>query len=87
MEQYKIMINRIFLVLLLLLILGYNKTTADIITVKQDGTGDFDTIQEGINASVDGDMVLVYPGTYYENINFLGKNISLASLGEIIGPI
>ncbi|MEA2103050.1 MAG: T9SS type A sorting domain-containing protein [Candidatus Cloacimonadota bacterium] len=29
---------------------------------------------------MDGDTVLVYPGTYYENIDFLGKNIKLGSL-------
>jgi hypothetical protein len=48
--------------------------------IKQDGTGDFISIQEGINASADTDTVLVYPGTYYENINFNGKNITVASL-------
>ncbi|MDO9577623.1 MAG: FlgD immunoglobulin-like domain containing protein [Candidatus Cloacimonadales bacterium] len=48
--------------------------------IKQDGTGDFTTIQEGINASVDTDTVLVYPGTYYENIIYNGKNITVASL-------
>ncbi|MDP8201440.1 MAG: choice-of-anchor Q domain-containing protein [Candidatus Tenebribacter burtonii] len=48
--------------------------------IKQDGTGDFFTIQEGINASVNGDTVLVYIGTYYENIDFIGKNITVASL-------
>ncbi len=53
---------------------------SQIITVKQDGTGDFTTIQEGINASVDGDTVLVYPGIYFENILYGGKEIILASL-------
>ncbi len=48
--------------------------------IKQDGTGDFTTIQAGINASQDNDIVLVYPGTYMENINFSGKNITVASL-------
>lgn len=48
--------------------------------IKQDGTGDFTTIQEGINASVNSDTVLVYPGTYFENIIYNGKNITVASL-------
>ncbi|MCK4654972.1 MAG: hypothetical protein KAU01_11075 [Candidatus Cloacimonetes bacterium] len=38
------------------------------------------TIQEGIDVSVDGDTVLVQTGIYVENINFSGKNITVASL-------
>jgi predicted outer membrane repeat protein len=38
------------------------------------------TIQAGIDVAVDADIILVQPGTYYENINYSGKNITVASL-------
>jgi parallel beta-helix repeat protein len=41
---------------------------------------DYPTIQQGIDASSDGDTVLAQPGTYVENINFNGHNIVLGSL-------
>lgn len=39
----------------------------------------YPNIQTAIGASGNGDTVLVEPGTYYENINFRGKNIVLTS--------
>ncbi len=50
------------------------------IIVDINGTGNYTSIQEGINNSVNGDTILVYPGTYFENINYNGKNITVASL-------
>ena len=42
--------------------------------------GDQPTIQGGIDAASTGNIVLVDEGTYYENINFKGKAITVASL-------
>ena len=41
--------------------------------------GDYTTIQEAISASVNGDTILVDEGTYFENINFIGRAITIAS--------
>ena len=40
----------------------------------------FNTIQEGVNHAYIGDTLLVQPGTYVENIDFIGKDIVVASL-------
>jgi predicted outer membrane repeat protein len=41
---------------------------------------DYPTIQLGIDNSINGDIVLILPGTYYENLNYNGKNIIVTSL-------
>ncbi|MHC4557075.1 MAG: hypothetical protein ACYS80_07190 [Planctomycetota bacterium] len=41
--------------------------------------GGYPTIQQAIQASNNGDTVIVNPGTYLEHINFRGKNIVVTS--------
>ena len=50
------------------------------LTVKQNGIGDYTKIQDAIDAAAINDTILVWPGTYYENISFFGKDLVLASL-------
>ncbi len=56
---------------------------------------DFATIQQAIGSSQAGDIVLVAPGVYAEQISFLGKSITVAGNGDgvildgtsLIGPL
>ena len=50
-----------------------------------DIPGDYPSIQQGIDASNDGDTVLVQPDTCFENIRFNGHRIVLSSLFIITG--
>jgi len=53
------------------------------ILVDASGAGDFETIQAAIDASMDGDVVVVRPGTYRERINYTGKAITVQSLDPL----
>jgi len=73
----KRMVLSIFIVLSFF---SFSLLFSETIIIDINGTGNYTSIQEGIDNSVNGDTVLVYPGTYYENINFNGRNIIVGSL-------
>ena len=77
--------HRATLMFLGVLLLGMTASTAnaDTIYVCWDGSGDYLTIQEGIDAASDGDEVVVCDGTYTgdgnRDLNFGGKPITVRS--------
>ena len=71
---------RFKLLLLLALIVVNSWLNSTTWHIKQDGTGNFTTIQEGIDACVNSDTILVYPGTYFENLVIEEKYMTIGSL-------
>jgi predicted outer membrane repeat protein len=59
--------------------------------VKPDGTGDFPTIQEAIDAAVAGETIKLAAGTFTgpgnRDLNFLGKAITLQGYGESFNSV
>jgi len=64
-----------FLIFICFVLISCITVSAQIIHVP----GDQPTIQAGIDVAQNGDTVLVDDGTYLENINYLGKAITVAS--------
>jgi len=70
MEKMK----KILLIISIILNFGYSTTYLV--------PDDYNLIQVAIEASIDGDSIIVSPGLYSENIDFLGKEIVVTSLFE-----
>jgi len=72
-----------FLLAVLLVFFPAPTLRADVIHVPDD----YPTIQQAIDAALDGDRVLVAPGTYLEHIDYHGKNLVVESSGGPEGTI
>ena len=55
-------------------------SAGDTIIVAQDGSGDYDNIQEAVYNSTAGDTIRVWEGTYVENV-FVNKTLTLIGNG------
>lgn len=66
-----------------LIVAVYSPASAREITVDDNGSGaDFKSIQEAVNNSSAGDIILVYPGLYNESVDIGIQNISILSNSE-----
>ena len=70
-----------FCVILALLVAGAKEASGKTLYVDDDGGMDFTRIQDAVNASVDGDSIRVFAGTYHENV-VVRKSVSLAGNGS-----
>ena len=75
--------KKCFVLLISLVLIGLLQGATIIVDI--EGNGDYTSIQEGVDASADGDTVLVYPGRYYENVDYNNHTITLGSLNLTTG--
>ncbi len=58
-------------------LLLFGVAQAAVLTVRADSKGDHSTIQSAVDAAVDGDVVVVGPGTWRESVDLGAKTITL----------
>lgn len=77
-------VNVISLIILsIILLMAAGVATASIITVNESGTAEYNTIQDAINNSTDGDIIVVFSGNYTENV-VINKKLSLIAQNDTI---
>ena len=73
------MTKRLSICVALILAGFFTPASATTLTVKQNDSSAFNSIQSAIDVAEEGDEIIVHPGRYVENIEFNGKNIILRS--------
>ena len=56
-----------------------------VITVDDEGDGDFTSIQEAVDHAKDGDIILVYSGVYNESVRIENKSITIEGIAHELG--
>jgi len=84
MKNEKKLNGFLLIIFMMLLWLPY-AAKADILRVKQDGTGDYVLIADALAAASNGDTVLIYPGEYFENLFVSDKQLVIAGASLVDG--
>jgi nitrous oxidase accessory protein len=77
-------VQTICIILFLVLGTAVTQAGAAFITVDKNGVGNYTSIQEAVNNAQDGDMIVVSPGVYQENIE-INKEVGLTSSSALTG--
>ena len=83
----RITVGILFLVgIVLVFIIALEETSGETIIVAKDGSGDYEKIQDAIDAAQGGDTIRVWEGTYEENV-VMDKTLSLVGNGSDVVTI
>lgn len=81
MKKYQAMTFMLILFTASYLVLLTSPNSEGEITVDDDGSADYETIQDAVNASTQGETIRVFPGTYDEKVTIINKS-NIRIIGE-----
>lgn len=83
-KKFFVMVFLFFLLLSSINVKPYGGISA-IITVDDEGDGDYISIQEAVNHAKNGDIILVYSGEYNEEVIISDKSITIEGIAHELG--
>ena len=67
----------LFIVFTLIFLMGVPSTVSARDIIVGSGSGQISTIQEAVDAAEAGDVIIIKPGTYVENINVSKERLTI----------